>query len=168
MYMDDPAQTPVPQPVNPGDDLAQLTKDPLPTFADEVTKFDQEHPQGKFKEQLEALGRNTVEKSTASEKPVTDIEVIPHTPEIDPAKEIASYVEKIEKEGELTQNITDDYTQQVLLKSSANQNPTITLPLTEEQVKQGLHHKVWEAVRWLAVWCIRQAQLLPGRVKYKQ
>ena len=155
--MDDSAQAQAtnPNPQNPADDLAQLTKDPLPTFADEVQTFESGHN----KEQ---------EPASHHVETVVPVEEIPSTPEIEPHHEIAGYMEKIEKEAELTQNVTDDYTQQVLLSSSANQNPTIILPLTEDQVKQGLHHKVWEAITWLAVWCFRQVKLLPGRVKYKQ
>lgn len=152
--MDDAAQNPTPPPVNPGDDLAQLTKDSLPTFADEVKTFESH--------------------SKEQEPPAHPVEVsevvkeIPITLEIEPQEEVSSYIKTIEKEAELTNPVTDDYTQQVLLKSSANQNPVVTLPLTEEQVKLGLHHKVWEGITWLALWCVRQVKLLPGRVKYKQ
>lgn len=157
--MDDPAQVqatnPNPQaPINPGDDLAQLTKDPLPTFTQEVQQFESGH--GKEQEPPAHL----IEVSEV-------VKEIPTTPEIEPQEEVSSYIEKIEKEAELQNPVTDDYTQQVLLKSSANQNPVVTLPLTEDQVKQGLHHQLWEAITWLARWCVRQAKLLPGRVKYK-
>lgn len=171
--MDDPALNQSNNPQMPNvqstaDDLAQLTKDPLPSFADEIKTFDETHPQsGKFKEQLEALGGMGSERSSHQETPVSTIEEIPVNPEIEPSHEIASYVEKIEHEAELGQAVTDDYTQQVLLKSSVNQNPVVTLPLSEDQIQKGLHHQVWEAIRWLAVWCVRQAKLLHGRVKYK-
>lgn len=86
------------------------------------------------------------------------VEEIHVTPEIE--KKIEGYVEKIEKEAELQKPVTDDYTQQVLINSSAPQNPKITLPLTDDQIQQGLHHKVWEAIRWLAEWCVRQMKML--------
>lgn len=183
--MADPVQTPpAPAPVNPADDLAQLTQNPVPSMVDEIKQFDSAHPEptpivvpdyqvmynqgGKFKEQLEALAGSyrVAEAPRSVEKKVTQVEEIASSPEIE-KKEMQGYIEKIEKEAELTNSITDDYTNKVLLSSSANQNPTITLPLTHVQVNAGLHHKVWEAVTWLAAWCLRQVKLSPGRVKYK-
>jgi hypothetical protein len=168
------------------DDLAQLTKDPVPSFADEIRQFDQEHPEvvtqdssdyqhmynsgGKFKEQLEAIAQNVknLERSSAPERaPSQMTEISQHIEDRD-LQEIEGYVEKIDKEMELSSPVTDDYTQQVLLKSANPQDVAITLPLTEEQIQQGLHHKVWEAFTWLANWCLRQIKVRPGRVKYKQ
>jgi len=77
---------------------------------------------------------------------------------------------KVEKEAELGQAGTDDYVGQVLMGSANPQNPKVTIPLTDDQITQGLHHKVWEAIRWLAVWCIRQMKKLgmPIPVKTKK
>ena len=160
--MDDAARA---QAMNPADDLAQLTKDPLPTFTDEVLQFEG----GKFKEQMEALAGkiNSLERSAPVDVKVNEIQEVPTNPELEEAKEIAGYVEAIEKEAELTTPVTDDYTNQVLLKSANPQDVVVTLPLTADQIQQGLHHKVWEAITWLAVWCFRQVKLLHGRVKYK-
>lgn len=33
---------------------------------------------------------------------------------------------------------------------------SVNLPLTDDQIAAGLHAHVWESVRWLAVWCVRQ------------
>jgi hypothetical protein len=171
--MDDSAQIPTSQPpVNPADDLAQLTKDPLPTFSEEVKQFEASagSAQGRhFKEQLEAIAQRigSLESSGPVEKRVTDVEEVPTNVETEKTHEIQGYIETVEKEAELTSSVTDDYTNQVLLGSATSQNPIITLPLTEEQTKLGLHHKVWEAITWLAIWCLRQTKLSPGRVKYK-
>jgi len=154
--MDDPAQNPTP--IVPVDTIDT----PEPTLTDEIKTF--EASAGRTKEQEPV----TFSEKAASVEPVVKIEEIPTSPEIEPQHEISGYMEKIEKETELAKPVTDDYTQQVLLKSSVNQNPIVTLPLTEGQVEMGLHRQVWEAIRWLAVWCVRQAKVLHGRVKYKQ
>jgi hypothetical protein len=33
---------------------------------------------------------------------------------------------------------------------------TVTLPLTDEKIEEGLHAGIGSSVRWLAVWCVRQ------------
>ena len=107
---------------------------------------------GHFKEQVETAARGY------KERPKEVVE-IPATPEVGPETE--GYMEKVEKEAELAGPVMDDYTQQVLLKP-AQQATKVTLPLTDEEIKEGLHHKVWEAIRWLATWCMRQVQKLQG------
>ena len=132
---------------DPAADLAQLTKKPTPSFKDEV-------------EELEEADKKQVTVRTGGKEgePVPDKHFIeiPTTPEV---KEAEGYLERVEKEVELQKPIIDDYTQQVLLKSSAPQNPKITLPLTDDQIQKGLHHHVWEAIRWLAEWCVRQMKI---------
>ena len=70
------------------------------------------------------------------------------------------YIEKVEKEAELMTPVRDDTTQKVLVQSSTPQKPKIKLPLSEGQIEEGLHHKIWESIRWLAEWCKRQVEIL--------
>jgi len=125
---------------------------------------------GKFKEQLDeiiSIARGGVEhepESTTVEKPIEVMEEILTEPELEKKPELAGYIEKVEKAAELATPVVDDYTQQVLMQSPNMQRPEVKLPLTEEQIQAGLHHKVWESVRWLAEWCFRQLKLLRGRV----
>lgn len=47
---------------------------------------------------------------------------------------------------------------------------TITLPLTDDQIAQGLHQSLLSSWRWLAEWCdrqLRQAHVLLGSAKGK-
>jgi len=37
---------------------------------------------------------------------------------------------------------------------------TVTLPLTQSQITQGLHQSILDSWRWLAVWCIRRLKQL--------
>jgi len=118
---------------------------------------------GTFKERLESLTPGFEIGKVG--KPVTEVAEIPTSPEID--KKIEGYMEKIEKEAELTKPVIDDYTNQILLGSANPQNVSVTLPLTEAEVQLGLHEKIWNSFRWLAEWCVRQIKLMHGRVKYK-
>lgn len=153
------------------DDLAQLTAKPVPEerLADVVEEIEEKNwdPQamynagGHFKEQLEAIarsGRVEERESVSKEKEVEEIVEIPVEPEV--GKEVEGYIEKVEKAAELKQPVVDDYTQQILIGSANPQQPQVILPLTDDQIQQGLHHKVWEGIRWLAEWCVRQMKKL--------
>lgn len=37
--------------------------------------------------------------------------------------------------------------------------PVKKLPLSDDQIKKALHHKVADALLWLAVWCLRQLKI---------
>lgn len=141
-------------------DLEELTKNATPNLADEAEQFEEKQHDwqaaynagGHFKEQIESVARGYKE----SQKEVVEI---PTTPELAP--EMGGYIEKVEKEVELAGPVMDDYTQQVLL-NPVQKSTKVTLPLTDEEIKEGLHHRVWEAIRWLATWCMRQIQKLQG------
>lgn len=112
---------------------------------------------GRFKEQLEAIAGGFTGGSKETE--VTKVEEVPENVEEEKLKEAEGYIEKVEKEAELAKPVVDDYTKQVLV-GSASQKPKVTLPLTEDQIKKGLHHKIWEGIRWLAEWCARQLKMV--------
>ena len=167
-------QTQVMQPgqtVTPGqqaaDDLAQMTSKPVPeaNLAEEVEEFEEKQwdPQamysagGSFKERVESIA-----KEWKKERPVEKMMEVPTSPEVGP--EMAGYMEKVEKEAELSGGVTDDYVQQALLQTGGQQTKPLTLPMNEEQIQQGLHHKVWEGIRWVAEWCVRQIKLFHGKV----
>lgn len=141
-------------------DLEELTKNATPDLADEVEEFEEKQQDfqamynagGHFKEQIETVAKGYKE----APKEVVEI---PTTPEVAP--EMGGYIEKVEKEAELAGPVMDDYTQQVLL-NPVQKTTKVTLPLTDDEIKEGLHHKVWEAIRWLATWCMRQVQKLQG------
>ncbi|OGD10204.1 hypothetical protein A2397_03260 [Candidatus Amesbacteria bacterium RIFOXYB1_FULL_44_23] len=134
---------------------------------------------GKFKEQLEAIagtfggksGGVEVEPPTAetskSKLPEAMQEIVT-VPELEKKPELSGYIEKVEQATDKIAPITDDYTHQVLLKSADPTAVKVTLPLTEDEVEKGLHHKVWESIRWLSEWCVRQFKLLRGRAEYKK
>lgn len=147
-----------------------------PVNSNTGTAFQHQYQQGgKFKEQLEAIAGSFTRPSTGvehepvprSEKGPDAVIEIPSSPEIEKKPELAGYIEKVEREAETMKPITDDYTQQVLLKTAQSNQAKVKLPLTEEEIQRGLHHKVWESMRWLAEWCVRQVKMLGGRAEYK-
>jgi len=122
-------------------DLAKLTAKPTESMQDLVEEFEEKQDDfqamydvgGSFKQKLEQIAgsfqKGGVEHepiSGAKEKVVEMVEEIPTTPELEKKPELKGYIEKVEKEAELPKAIVDDYTQQVLLKPAANQNPKIT------------------------------------------
>ncbi len=113
---------------------------------------------GRFKEQLEAIAGGFTGGS--KETKVTKVEEVPENVEEEKLKEAEGYIERVEKEAELAAPVVDDYTKQVLVGAAAAQKPKVTLPLTDDQIKQGLHHKIWEGIRWLAEWCARQLKVI--------
>lgn len=38
----------------------------------------------------------------------------------------------------------------------ASPAPAVTLPLSDDQIAQGLKQSVWSSWRWLAQWCVRK------------
>lgn len=102
----------------------------------------------------------------AIEKPAEVVE-LPESPELEVKPDLNGYIENIEKAAEDAPLVVDDYTGQILLNPAQQTPKTIVLPLTEAQVSEGLQHQVWESVRWLAEWCVRQMKLVQGQVKFK-
>ncbi len=151
--------------MDPAQDLNQLTQNPTPTFADDVEEFEEKQNDfqamydagGHFKEQLEAIAQKT-EALATGEPEVTIVTEVATTPEVGP--EVARYVEKVEKEPELNQALADDYVRQVGMVTAAPTEVQVKIPLTSGQIQLGLHRKVWEAIRWLAVWCLRQMKMV--------
>lgn len=96
-----------------------------------------------------------------------------------PAEQIG-YVEKVEKQVETLQRAstqpqqpqinnqtpTGDMGKIVSAQFAVQTKPNITLPMDEKEVAEGLHHKVWEGVRWASEWCVMMIKKYPGRVFY--
>lgn len=95
------------------------------------------------------------------------------------ATEVEGYIEKIEKQAETktpsssqptpttSSSLTDDAAKKVMGMMPKLPKQTIVLPLDEEEVRRGLHHKVMDAIRWLAEWSVYMIKKYPGRVFYR-
>ena len=90
---------------------------------------------------------------------------IEQKPEFRVPKEIAGWLERIEK-GDiyLAKPVIDDQTGQVLVTAPSAKKPKITLPLTKQKLIYGLKQKTTEAIRWLAEWCLRLIKMRPTEV----
>lgn len=78
--------------------------------------------------------------------------------------ELKGHLEAIEREP----MAVDNGKGQPLLTPAQTQ-PTVAVPLSQEEIKTGLHHKVFDSMRWLAVFSLRmikKAALLGIRVIY--
>lgn len=75
--------------------------------------------------------------------------------------ELAPFIEKVEHDPQITSDLQAHGVTTTSKQASAviANGPTIVLPLSEEEVKIGLHHKVYDAVKWLAQWCVRIAEI---------
>lgn len=108
------------------------------------------------------LDRQLTPEEIATQKLEGYIEHVEKQPEI--AGDVAAYV-KPSGSIDMPQMTPTDFGQQVMQQASA-QTQTITLPLTEEKIRQGLHHRVFDAIRWAAETCIYLIKKYPGRVFY--
>ncbi len=97
-----------------------------------------------------------------------DGEIKRQSTEITPPKEIAGWLERVEK-GDLylAKPVIDDQTGQSLVTAPSASKPTIILPLTKEELTWGLKQKVDEAIKWLSEWCLRVIKMDPEGVRLK-
>lgn len=94
--------------------------------------------------------------------------------------EVEGYIERIEKQAEVKPptagasptptaspaQLADDAAKKIMGLAPKLQKQTIVLPLDEEGVRRGLHHKIFDAIRWLAEWSVYMIRKYPGRVFY--
>lgn len=88
--------------------------------------------------------------------------------EFKPPKEIANWLERVEK-GDiyLAKPVIDDQTGQILVTSASAKKPKIVLPLDKEELAWGLKQKVSESITWLSEWCLRIIRMYPDNVRLK-
>lgn len=96
------------------------------------------------------------------------------------AKEVEGYIERIERQAETKPPAQGtggakpaaamsaaDAAKKAMAVGPKAQKQQIVLPLDEEGVRRGLHHKIFEAIRWLAEWSVYMIKKYPGRVFYR-
>jgi len=89
--------------------------------------------------------------------------------EVEPPKEVASWLERVEKgDVYLAKPVIDDQTGQPLVTSPSTKQPKIVLPLDKDELVLGLKKKVNEAVKWLAEWCMRVIKMQPENVAFSE
>lgn len=114
-----------------------------------------------------AAGKERVEVGSGKQEktPITE-----YTRKVDLEPEVEGWLEKMEKEDtSLSQPVTDDKGQTVLEDVKDEKKKfKVVLPLTQDEVKEGLHHKVVDSLRWLAEWCMRMVKIFGNKVAYKR
>ncbi len=84
--------------------------------------------------------------------------------------EVESVIEKLERQTRVdnqNQDQNGDINAGTVVSASDDQ-PAVTLPLTQNDMTQGQKMSVWESLRWLAEWAVRQVKKFHGRVEYHQ
>lgn len=92
--------------------------------------------------------------------------------------EQTSFVEKVEKQVETQQPASTQPVQTPVKKEVSSTDmgkivsaqfavqtkPNITIPMTQQEVTDGLRQKVWKGVRWASEWGVMMIKKYPGRV----
>jgi hypothetical protein len=84
--------------------------------------------------------------------------------------EVEGWLSKVEQGHEVTLSEPVMHEGEVLVAepNAQGMQDKLVLPLTQNQVQQGLHVKVVSSARWLAEWCVRIIKIFGDQVQYKQ
>lgn len=100
---------------------------------------------------------------------VGDSELVPivelHEPRELP-EEVAGWLERVERD-DIPEPATIVHEGKPIVSPVAPNQAQVTLPLTADDLKKGLHQKLIESFRWLAEWCWRLIKKYHGKVAYK-
>jgi hypothetical protein len=80
-------------------------------------------------------------------------------------EEVAGWLERVERD-EIAEPKPVVHEGKTVVAPATPADIEVTLPLTEEETKKGLHHKIVDSVRWLAQWCLRLIDT--GKAAYKK
>ena len=88
-------------------------------------------------------------------------------PEFEIPKEVASHVSKVQEHIEIPPDlksigVTIPHSHG---KVSDSLQKNLSLPLTDDQIGQGLHADIKSSLRWLSVWCAKQLRKAGFRLK---
>jgi hypothetical protein len=112
---------------------------------------------------------------------VSEVEPKSRSVDVEAVREVENYVERVEKQMEtkkpasllkpsstqtVAPQVQDDTGNLIMQAAQQQAKANIVLPLDEAEVREGLHHKIWDAVRWLSEWCVMMIKKYPGRVFY--
>ena len=103
-----------------------------------------------------------------SEEQVVESEAT-YQPEKERSLEVESVIEKLERQAKGDQrqsDVQDDVSGATVVPANDDQ-PAVTLPITQADVVKGRKLSVGESLRWLAEWAIKQIKKFNGRVRYK-
>lgn len=102
------------------------------------------------------------EVGAISQKTEQPVQTVEHTPVLELKKEILPGVEEVHHESEhitlptQIQQAGVDSSMPIPIGAITYKAPAMVLPLSQTQLKKGLHKPVKSSVRWLAEWCVKQ------------
>lgn len=107
--------------------------------------------------------------SKETEPHITFVET-PHEPEVNKDQELSKEVTDAgvtirSTEVTIPQSIADMGVQVVDQGGTQPKDVTVSLPLTDEQIAQGLHQSITSSWRWLSEWCVRQLRIAHAAVR---
>lgn len=114
---------------------------------------------------MPAIGKE-VERFVSLEKPPASVDAMGYVEKIETKTEGSPLSSQGRQDSSQLQKQASDMGKIVSAQFSVQQKPSIMLPLDQSQVVEGLHHRVWEGIRWLSEWCIMMIKKYPGRVFY--
>ena len=95
-------------------------------------------------------------KGDAENVPVVEIRESEELP-----TEVEGWLERVEKD-DVAEPPTIVHQGKPIVSPASPQQGSVTLPLDDEGIKKGLHHKFVDSVRWLAEWCVRLVKKFGG------
>lgn len=141
-------------------------------LSDDIVRSQQDLAQATVADQApEPVSGSKEQKEAGPLAPKPELEKVEvvEQKEPEPKKEVKDWMEKVESgdTAQLKKPVLDDYGQILVEAAEKKEKPKIILPLDEEEVEKGLHHKAIDSFRWLAEWCVRVMKMATGRVFYK-
>jgi len=92
------------------------------------------------------------EISSTETHPIVEVGMPKEIPE-----DVEGWLERVEKD-EVAEPPVVVHEGKPLVMPATPSQVSITLPLDDAGIKKGLRHKIFESMRWLAVWCMRMAK----------
>ena len=150
---------------DPGDDSTRKSQDSR--FKNKDESLQQSVKVGGDKETEQGTSQHPARPEKHQAEPekieVSEIKEPDKVPE-----EVEGWVERVKRGDDVHLATPVTHQGETLVKSTKPKNVKVVLPLTDEETKKGLHHKVIDSVRWLAQWCVRLIKKIPSRVMYKK
>lgn len=78
--------------------------------------------------------------------------------EINKPKEVAEHVKEVSQKPQIPEDVEKaglTHTGPTTPTKQAT-GKTVKLPLTDDEIAIGLHAHIWESIRWMSLWCVRQ------------
>lgn len=137
----------------------------------DLSNNQKQQDKGEQEEQAIVAGRGLGKEVEAVESPKVASSEGRGSVEREKRREVGEYVKEIPVRPEIPREVERAGVKHagpsVPFGAVAKKKAKVNLPLTDDQIAKGLHAHIWQSVRWLAVWCVRQLKKLHIIVKEK-